>query len=219
VKIVGLSSTLVFCSASLALHVGCAAAPQAVYERLLSVNDSLVSYTFDDAIAATKVITLIPGKEKEILVSEADPVFDAGWTRSYFKVLVMEGKPGKSYLVTVRSICNCIGPSKTVLSPYVIAFDDRGEILGEGPVAMRSYLRGHTLHYHLEGTFDLLTGTQKSVYLLVFGDSRDVGSTLGFWVNKSLVFDEEGYSHEEVTESEIVSYPEGIVSLKVEERE
>lgn len=218
-KIVPLIRTLFQCSTTVALLSGCTAAPQAVNERLLIVNDSRVSYTFDDALAAATVIALIPEKEQEILISESDPVFDAGWTRSYFRVLAMEGKPGESYLVTVRSVCNCSGPLKTILSPYVIAFDDRGEVLGEGPDAMKSYFRGHTLHYHLEGKFDMLTGTQKSVYLLVFGDNRDVGSTVGLWQNRSMVFDEEGVSYETVTESEIVSYPEGNVRLKVEERE
>lgn len=219
VNIVPQIKTLSFCIATVGLLCGCSAAPEAVYERLLSVSDNLVSYTFDDAIGAAEVITLTPGKEQEILISESDPVFDAGWTRSYFKILVMEGKPGRSYLVTVQSFCNYFGSPKTILSPYVIAFDDRGEVLAEGPVVMKPYHKEYTPDYHLEGKFVLLTGKQKRVYLLLFGDNRDVGSRPELWRNRSLERDEDGVFYETMTEIEVVSHPEGEVRLKVEEIE
>jgi hypothetical protein len=219
VKIVPLRETLFLCLATVALLLGCAPAPEAVYKRLLSVDNNLVSYTVDDALAAAKVIMLVPGREQEILISESDPVFDAGWTRSYFRVLAVEGRPGRSYLVTVRSICNCLVPLKTILPPYVVAVDDRGEVLGEGPVTLELFRREYGLEYHLEGKFDLLTGTRERVYLLVFGDNRNAGSGVGFWVISSSSYDHESDSYETTTENEIVSNPVGIVRLKVEERE
>lgn len=210
---------LVVSSVSVTLLAGCVAAPQTAYERLLAVSDSLVSYTFGEAVAAARLVRLVPKTEIEIRVTESDPVFDAGWTRSYCRVLVFGCKPGKRYQVTVQSICNCLGPMKTALLPYVFAFDNRGTVLGEGPFLIRPYRKRFQRLFHFEGDFDLMTGTQKTVYFLVFGDNRDVGSIIGYWENTSIVYGEDGELYDSVNAEEILSNPEGKVSIRVEERE
>ena len=216
VKKVRYLAALLISSVFVTILSGCVAAPQAAYERLLAVSDSLVSYTFGEAVAAAR---LVPKTEIEITVTESDPVFDAGWTRSYCRVLVFGCKPGKRYLVTVQSTCNCLGPMKTALLPYVFAFDNRGTVLGEGPFVIRPYRKRFQRPFHFEGDFELVTGTQKTVYFLVFGDNRDVGSIIGYWGNTSIVYGEDGESYDSVNAEEILSNPEGKVSIRVEERE
>jgi hypothetical protein len=212
VKILGLSSTLSTSCACLALLIGCAANPHAVYERLYAVERSRVLSTFNEALAAVRIETAIPGNETKISVTESDRVFDAGWTLSYFKILLMEGVPGRHYHCTIRSICDCFGLTKTLLVPYVYAVDELGDSLGEGPQNLTAKDPTLSLPIHLEGSFDLVAGSSGKCYFLVLADNRYTGQPATDW-HTSYTFSD---GTERELEADIVISPVGTVRLEVE---
>jgi hypothetical protein len=214
VKIPGLSPTLSISCACLGLFIGCAANPHAVNERLHAVERSRVFSTFNEALAAARIETAIPGNEIKISVTESDRVFDAGWTLSYFRILLMEGVPRRHYRCTIKSICDCFGLTKTLPVPYVYVVDELGNSLGEGPHNLTPRDATLTLPIHLEGGFDLVAGSSGRCYFLVLADNRDTGQPVTNWHTRHTSSD----GTEMELQGDIVSSPVGTVRLEVEQR-
>jgi hypothetical protein len=170
--------------------------------------------TFNEALAAVRMETVIPGNVTKISVTESDRVFDAGWTLSYFKILLMEGVPGRQYHCTIRSYCDCIGLTKTLLVPYVYAVDELGDSLGEGPGNLTERDPTLLLPMCLEGSFDLVAGSSGKCYLLVLADNRDTGQPVSSWHDKYTTSD----GTEMDLQADIVSSPVGTLRLEVEQK-
>jgi hypothetical protein len=170
--------------------------------------------TFNEALAAVRIETAIPGNETKISVTESDRVFDTGWTLSYFKILLMEGVPGRQYHCTIRSYCDCIGLTKTLLVPYVYAVDELGDSLGEGPGNLTERDPTLLLPMCLEGSFDLVAGSSGKCYFLVLADNRDTGQPVASWHTPYISSD----GTEMELEADIVSSPVGTVRLEVKQK-
>jgi hypothetical protein len=164
--------------------LGCASGPQVVFDRLLQVDSTRICYSFVEAITVAPPTQIVKNIELEVLLEESDPVFDVGWTISYYKVLRFEGLPGRRYSLRVRSLCHCFAFTKTLVLPYVYVVSAIGDSLGEGPGELHAMEPTMTLPIHLNGSFDFSVGETGLCYLLILADNSEPGRPSASWQSR-----------------------------------
>jgi hypothetical protein len=200
-------------SASVGGLLGCAAGPEVVYERLLQVDSTRICYSFVEAITVAPPTQIVKNIEQEVLLEESDPVFDVGWTISYYDVLRFEGLPGKRYCLRVQSLCHCFAFTKTLVLPYVYVVSAIGDSLGEGPGELHAMEPTMTLPIHLNGSFDFSVGETGSCYVLILADNRGPGRPSASWQSRFLGAD--GIDYE--LQGDVVASPVGEVRVTIED--
>jgi len=155
---------------------GCQSTAKKDYGQLL--NSNKVAFTNNEAIENSTAITLSPSKPIEAKIALNDSIIQFGKYRSNYKLFEFEGIKGKGYTVELRSLCDCLGFSKTVLYPVAYIIDNEGTIINDKPVQLGQGSMGFSYPMNIHGIWSGSFPKTSKYYFLVAADNRNLESTV-----------------------------------------
>lgn len=158
------------------LLVGCQSTAKKDYSHLL--NSNKVALTNSEAIQNSTAITLNPSKPTEAKVALNDSVIQFGKYRSNYKLFEFDGVKGNTYTIELRSLCDCLGFSKTVLYPVAYIIDDEGAIINDKPVQLGQGSMGFSYPMNIHGIWTGSFPETSKYYFLVAADNRNSDSAV-----------------------------------------
>lgn len=170
VKVFG--ALLVACT----LLTGCQSTAKKDYGQLL--NSNKVAFTNSEAIENSKAIILNPSSETEAKITLDDSVIQFGKYRSNYKVFEFQGDKGREYAIELRSLCDCLGFSKTVLYPIAYIIDNEGNVINDKPVHIGQGSMGFSYPMNIHGKWSGTFSKTGKYYFLVAADNRNLESSV-----------------------------------------
>ncbi len=158
------------------LLVGCQSTAKKDYSQLL--NSNKVALTNSEAIQNATAITLNPAKPTETKISLNDSVIQFGKYRSNYKLFEFDGVKGSDYTLELRSLCDCLGFSKTVLYPVAYIIDNEGNIINDKPVQLGQGSMGFSYPMNIHGIWSGAFPKTSKYYFLVAADNRNLESAI-----------------------------------------
>ncbi|MBO9492428.1 hypothetical protein J7384_18850 [Endozoicomonas sp. G2_1] len=155
-----------------ALLVGCQSTAKKDYGQLL--NSNKVALTNGEAIENSTAIILNPSKPTEAKVTLNDSIIQFGKYRSNYKLFEFDGTKGSVYTIELRSLCDCLGFSKTVLYPVAYIIDDEGTIINDKPVKLGQGSMGFSYPMNIHGIWSGTLPKTSKYYFLVAADNRNL---------------------------------------------
>jgi hypothetical protein len=131
-----------------------------------------------EAIENSAAITLNPSKPTEAKVALNDSVIQFGKYRSNYKLFEFDGVKGSAYTIELRSLCDCLGFSKTVLYPVAYIIDDEGTIINDKPVQLGQGSMGFSYPMNIHGIWSGSFPKTSKYYFLVAADNRNLESAV-----------------------------------------
>jgi hypothetical protein len=158
------------------LLVGCQSTAKKDYGQLISTNK--VALTNIQAIENSEAIVLDSSKPTETKIALNDSVIQFGKYRSNYKLFEFDGVKGDAYAIELRSLCDCLGFSKTVLYPVAYVIDDEGTIINDKPVKLGQGSMGFSYPMNIHGIWSGSFPKTKKYYFLVAADNRNLESSV-----------------------------------------
>ena len=158
------------------LALPCGAADKARKQEQELLQQAVSANSLDEAIAKTQPVPLAPGKKVKRSITLKNPVLEMDGKRVAYDLYSMSGHTGQNFELTVWSYCKCFGFDKTIIVPKTVVVSN-GKSLPTQISTVGKAAAGLTpLHYEtkLTGTFD----SDGTVYVVLYGDSGEVGSTV-----------------------------------------
>lgn len=158
------------------LMLPCSAADKARKQEQELSQQAVSAHSLDEAIAKSQPVSLAPGKKVKRSITLKNPVLEIDGQRVAYDLYSMPGHPGQNFKLTVWSYCKCFGFDKTIIVPKTVVVSN-GKSLPTQISTVGKPAAGLTpLHYEttLTGTFD----SEGTVYVVLYGDSGEVGSTV-----------------------------------------
>jgi hypothetical protein len=161
---------------SYTLLVGCQSTAKKDYSQLLNSNN--VALTNSEAIDNSTAITLNSSKPTETKITLKDSVIQFGKYRSNYKLFEFNGIKSAAYSIELRSLCDCLGFSKTVLYPVAYIIDDKGAIINDKPAQLGQGFMGFLYPMNIHGIWSGTFPKTSKYYFLVAADNRDLESAV-----------------------------------------
>lgn len=158
------------------LIAGCQSTAKKDYGQLLSSNK--VAFTNNEAIEHATAITLDPSKPIEAKIELNDSVIQFGKYRSNYKLFEFDGVKSGDYTIELRSLCDCLGFSKTVLYPVAYIIDNEGTIINDKPVQLGQGSMGFSYPMNIHGVWSGSFPKTSKYYFLVAADNRNLESAV-----------------------------------------
>jgi len=158
------------------LLAGCQSTAKKDYSQLL--NSNKVALTNIEAIENSAAITLNPSKSTKAKIAINDSVIQFGKYRSNYKLFEFDGIKGGSYSIELRSLCDCLGFSKTVLYPVAYIIDEEGVIINDKPMQLGQGSMGFSYPMNIHGIWSGSFPKTSKYYFLVAADNRNLESTV-----------------------------------------
>lgn len=158
------------------LLLPCHAADKAKKQEQLLSEQTVSAHSIDEAITNTQAVPLAPGKKVKRAITLQNPVLELDGHRVAYDVYSMTGHAGQNFQLTVWSYCKCWGFDKTIIVPTTVVLSN-GKPLPTQVTTEKKEAAGLTPLHHvttLTGSFD----SDGTAYVLLYGDTGDVGSTV-----------------------------------------
>jgi hypothetical protein len=154
----------------------CFAADKAKKQESLLLHKAIAAHSIDEAIANTQAVPLAPGGKVKRALTQDNPVLEMEGQRVLYDVYAMSGRSGHPFQLTVFSYCKCFGFDKTIVVPKTIVISNGKPLTTQITTAGKEASGLTPLHYEttVTGTFD----SDGPAYVLLYGDTGDIGSTL-----------------------------------------
>jgi hypothetical protein len=158
------------------LLLPCGAAEKAKKQEQVLLQQAVAAHSIDEAIAKFQPVPLAPGKKVKRPITLKNPVLETEGRRVAYDVYSMSGRSGDSFHLTVWSYCKCFGFDKTIIVPKIIVMSGGKSLPTQIETEGKDAAGLTPLHYltTVTGSFD----SDGVVYVLVYGDTGDVGSTV-----------------------------------------
>ena len=158
------------------LLIPCSAADKAKKQESALLQQTVSAHSVEEAIASTPPVALMPGKKIKRPITLANPVLETEGRRVLYDLYSMKGHSGSSFQLMVWSICKCFGFDKTIIVPKVLVLSNGKPVPLQIDSVGKAAAGITPLHYEttLKGSFD----SDGVFYVLLYGDSGDVGSTV-----------------------------------------
>lgn len=158
------------------LLLPCSAAEKAKKQEVALSQQAVSAHSIDEVLANSQPVSLAPGTKVKRPITLKNPILETDGRRVAYDLYSMSGRSGHGFQLTVWSYCKCFGFDKTIVVPKIVVMSN-GKTLPAQINTVGKPAAGLTpLHYEttLTGTFD----GDGVVYILLYGDSGDVGSTV-----------------------------------------
>ncbi len=165
-----------FLFVSYTLLAGCQSTAKKDYSQLLNSNN--VALTNSEAIDNSTAIALNSSKPTETKITLKDSVIQFGKYRSNYKLFEFNGIKSAAYSIELRSLCDCLGFSKTVLYPVAYIIDDKGAIINDKPTQLGQGSMGFSYPMNIHGIWSGTFPKTSKYYFLVAADNRDLESAV-----------------------------------------
>jgi hypothetical protein len=154
----------------------CFAAEKARNQEQLLSHQGISAHSIDEAIANTLAVSLAPGQKLKRSITQNNPVLEMEGRRVLYEVYAMSGHSGQTFQLTVLSYCKCFGFDKTIIVPKTIVLSNGKPLATQMTTAKKEASALTPMHYEttLTGTFD----SDGLAYVLLYGETGDIGSTV-----------------------------------------
>jgi hypothetical protein len=158
------------------LVLPCNAADKAKKKEALLSQQAVTAHSIDEAITKTSPVPLAPGKKIKRPITLENPVLETDGRRVLYDLYSMPALSGQRFELKIWSYCKCFGFDKTIIVPTTVVMIN-GKSLATQNQSVEKQAAGLTpLHQEttIEGTFD----GDGTAYILLYGDTGNVGSTV-----------------------------------------
>ncbi|HYH96680.1 hypothetical protein [Hyalangium sp.] len=170
---------LVWCLAVVVAVSGCVT-PGQRYAALK--EESLKARTLEEAVKASPLRKVRVGREIKTNLNKPDDILltsdgasSDSYYVSYYQLYAFAVVAGKSYTLTVKSFCDCLGFQKLMPVPEAYVVDGEGRLISRvlQPVHQEGFNGG------LEGTWGFTAEENGQYFLVLAANNSDPGQVVG----------------------------------------
>jgi hypothetical protein len=158
------------------LLLPCSAADKAKKQEQALSQNTVSAHSIDEVIANTNPVPLAPGKKVKRSLTLKSPVLETEGRRVVYDLYSISGRASQGFQLTIWSYCKCFGFDKTIIVPKIVVMSNGNALPAEIKTTEKPAAGITPLHHEttLTGAFD----SDGTVYVLLYGDTGDVGSTV-----------------------------------------
>jgi len=178
---------------------------------MISKASSLQSLNAKNDVDELKI-----GVPKNLNITETDKVLNLQYYYSNYKIVKLNINSASKALISIRSWCDCLGNTKSILIPEIYVFDENSQ-----PVPFKLHstdiLNSKPGEYSasLLKSWEVLFPKLGSFYLAVYSNNKDAGDKIGQITGSDIISYGAAMGAQINISSNLTSYPTGNFDISV----